>query len=134
MEPDQIEKAIIGVLSETNIPLLAREISVLLNMKYPGNKFTKAQIKPILWGKNLRQVVKYDPNTFKYYLSDLINKSDNQFDFKQKSITSEKFNTDTPSIIDFDKLKKILDEEEMRISNPSIRLFKENILFRLQND
>ncbi len=134
MERDQIEKAIVGVLSETNIPLLAREISVLLNMKYPGNKFTKAQIKPIIWGKNLRQVVKFDPNTFKYFLTDLINKSDYQFDFTAKSIKSELLSTDTSSLIDFDKLKKIFDEEELRISNPSIRLFIENVLFRLQND
>jgi hypothetical protein len=134
MERDQIEKAIVGVLSETNIPLLAREISVLLNMKYPGNKFTKSQIKPIIWGKNLRQVVKFDPNTFKYFLTDLINKSDYQFDFTAKSIKSELLSTDTSSLIEFDKLKKILDEEELRISNPSIRLFIENVLFRLQND
>lgn len=134
MDQNQIEKAIIGILSESNIPLLAREICVLLNMQHPGNKFTKTQIKPIIWGKNLRKEIKFDPISFKYFLSNSNNKSSEQLELNvittKVDITGVKY----PRNIDFDLLKKILEEEELRISNPSIRLFVENVLFRLRNN
>jgi hypothetical protein len=134
MDQNQIEKAVIGILSESKIPLLAREICVLLNMKYPGNKFTKAQIKPIIWGKNLRKEVKFDPVSFKYFLINSSFKADVQLDFTRSSIKSEFSDDNNPSQVNLEKLKKILNEEEIRISNPSIRLFIENVLFRLRND
>jgi hypothetical protein len=134
MDQNQIEKAIIGVLTESNIPLLAREICVLLNMKYPGNKFTKAQIKPIIWGKNLRKEVKFDSVSFKYYLTNYNNNLDVQFDFVVSSDKPKIISKNDPNQIDFEKLKKIFEEEEMRISNPAIRLFIENVLFRLRKD
>jgi hypothetical protein len=134
MDQNQIEKAVIGILSESKIPLLAREICVLLNMKYPGNKFTKAQIKPIIWGKNLRKEVKFDPVSFKYFLINSSLKADIQLDFIGSSIKSELLDGNNPSLVNFEKLKKIFEEEEMRISNPAIRLFIENVLFRLRKD
>jgi hypothetical protein len=133
MDQNQIEKAIIGILSESNIPLLAREICVLLNMKYPGFKFTKAQIKPIIWGKNLRKEINFDPISFKYFLVNSKNKSFDQLEPKVSPSNVDLSGLKYPRNVDFDSLKKIFDEEELRISNPSIRLFIENVLFRLRN-
>ncbi|USQ03153.1 hypothetical protein [Aquirufa antheringensis] len=134
MDQIQIEKAIVGILAESNIPLLAREICVLLNMKYPGNKFTKAQIKPIIWGRNLRKEVNFDSVSFKYYLSNYNNSSDVQLNFSVSTNKTELLIERNPNHIDFEKLKKIFEEEEIRISNPAIRLFIENVLFRLRKD
>lgn len=134
MEQNLIEKSILDIMIKSKIPLLAREICVLLNIEHPGKNFTKPQVRSIIWGNNLRKEIKYDSVSFKYFLRstpkkpDVISNKDHLIcDFKD-SKNNMIFH------VDFEKLKKIFEEEELRISNPSIRLFIENVLFRLKND